>query len=204
MPFHSNLCASLINLQPMDESLASAEQITVQNTQDEATISIQLPTLHLEQQKEAEFAKQLPTFQLRQHEESEYAEPSLTLPVLEMNSSVPFKTIAVPPVPAFYPALVPVPLTLWPPSVAHVEEAGTTHEILKPTPLNGKEVIKADDVVGMSKLSIGEASSGSMEPTALSLQLIGSTDTRQSAFHVSPPMNRPKLSKRNRSPIHAV
>jgi len=82
-----------------------------------------------------------------------------------------------------------------------VEEAGTTHEILKPTPLNGKEVIKADDVVGMSKLSIGEASSGSMEPTALSLQLIGSMDTRQSAFHVSSPINRPELSKRQFMPF---
>jgi len=85
----------------MDESLAAVEQITIQNTQDEATSSNQLPTLHLWHQKEAEFAKQSPTFQLRQHEESEYAEPSLTLPDLEMHSSVPFNTIAVPTVPAF-------------------------------------------------------------------------------------------------------
>lgn len=188
----------------MDESPASVEQMTVQNTQDEATSSNQLPTLHLGQHKEAEFAKQLPNFQLRQHEEPEYSEPSFALPDMVMNSAVPFNTIAVPTVPALYPALVPVPLTLWPPSVAHVEEAGTTHEILKPTPLNGTEVIKVDDVVGMSKLSIGEARSGSMEPTALTLQLIGSTDTRQSAFLVSPPMNRPEISKRNSSPIHAV
>ncbi|PUZ58431.1 hypothetical protein GQ55_5G509000 [Panicum hallii var. hallii] len=189
---------------PMEESPAAVEQFTLQNTQDEATSSSELPTLHLGQQKEAEFAKQQPTFQLSQHEDSENAELPLPLPDLEMNSSVPFKTIPVPTVPAFYPALVPVPLTLWPPSVAHVEEAGATHEILKPTPLNGKEVVKADDVVGMSKLSIGDSSSGSMEPTALSLQLNGSADTRQSAFHVSPPMNRPELSKRNSSPIHAV
>jgi hypothetical protein len=204
MHFHPNLCAYLFNLQPMEESPAAVEQFTLQNTQDEATSSNELPTLHLGQQKEAEFAKQQPTFQLSQHEDSENAELPLPLPDMEMNSSVPFKTIPVPTVPAFYPALVPVPLTLWPPSVAHVEEAGATHEILKPTPLNGKEVVKADDVVGMSKLSIGDASSGSMEPTALSLQLNGSADTRQSAFHVSPPMNRPELSKRNSSPIHAV
>lgn len=200
---HPNLCAFLFNLQPMDESPAAVEQFTLQNTQDEATSSNQLPTLHLGKQKEPEVA-QLPTFQLSQHEESEYAEPSLPLPDLEMNSGVPFKTISVPAVPAFYPALIPVPLTLWPPSVAHVEESGTAHEVLKPTPLNSKEAVKADDVVGMSKLSIGEASSVSMEPTALSLQLIGSTDARQSAFHVSPPMNRPELSKRNSSPIHAL
>lgn len=197
---HPNIC---FPLQPMDESPAAVEQFTLQNTQDEATSSNQLPTLHLGQQKKAEFAKQLPTFQLSQHEESGYTEPTLPLPDLELNSSIPCKTIPVP-MPAFYPALVPAPLTLWPPSFAHVEEAGTAHEILKPTPLNGKEVVKADDVVGMSKLSIGEASSVSMEPTALSLQLIGSTDARQSAFHVSPPINRPELSKRNSSPIHAV
>lgn len=130
----------------------------------------------------------------------------MTLSDLEMNSSVPFKAIAVPVVPAFYPSLVPGPLTLWHPSVTHVEEASTiTHEILKPTPLNGKEAIKADDVVGLSKLSIGEASSsGSMEPTSLSLQLIGSTDTRQTTFHARSPMDRPELSKRNNSPVHAV
>ncbi|AQK89175.1 Putative MYB DNA-binding domain superfamily protein [Zea mays] len=171
---------------------------------DEDTSSNHVPTLHLGQRKETEFAKQLQTFQPGHHEKSEYAEPSLLLPDLEMNPSVPFKTITDPTGPAFYPSLVPVPLTLWPPSVSHVEEAARTHEILKPTPLNGKGVVKADDVVGMSKLSIDEASSGSMEPTALSLELIGSTDTRQSAFHVSPPMNRPELSKRNSSPIHAV
>ena len=85
----------------MNESLAAVEQSTIQNTQDEATSSNQLPTLHLWHQKEAEFAKQSLTFQLRQHEESEYAEPSLTLPDLEMHSSVPFNTIAVPTVPAF-------------------------------------------------------------------------------------------------------
>ncbi|KAJ1282216.1 hypothetical protein BS78_03G034400 [Paspalum vaginatum] len=189
---------------PMDESPDAAEQFTLKNTQDEDTSSDQLPTLHLGQQKEAEFAKQLPTFQLRQHDESEYAESSLPLSDLELNPSVPFKARTDPIGPAFYPSLLPVSLTLWPPSVSHVEEAGTTHEILKPTPLNGKGDVMAVDVVGMSKLSIGEASSGSMEPTALSLQLIGSTDSRQPAFHVNPPMNRPELSKRNSSPIHAV
>ncbi|XP_062208950.1 transcription factor MYBS3-like [Phragmites australis] len=189
---------------PMDEDPVVAEQFTLQNTEDEATSSNQLLTVHLGQQNEAEFAKQLPTLHLRQHEESEFAEPSLPLPDLEMNPSIPFKTITDPTVPAFFPALVPVPITLWPPNVANMEEAGTPHEVLKPTPLHGKEVVKADDVVGMSKLSIGEASSGSMEPSALSLQLIGSTDTRHSAFHVNPPMTRPNARKRNNSPIHAV
>ncbi|TVU21445.1 hypothetical protein EJB05_31078 [Eragrostis curvula] len=187
---------------PMDEAPVDAEQFPRQNNQDEATSSYYLPSLHGGQQKEAEFAKQLPTLQLRQHDESEFTERLLPLADLEMNPSVPHNTITVPTVPAFNPEFVPVPLTLWPPNVANVEDAGTTHEILKPTPLKGKEGVKADNVVGMSKLTIGEA--GSMEPTALSLQLIGSMDTRQSAFHISPPSTRPDLSKRNSSPIHAV
>ncbi|KAL6838727.1 hypothetical protein ACP4OV_031441 [Aristida adscensionis] len=180
---------------PMEESPVAAEQFILKNTQDEATSSNELQILHLGQQKEAEFAAHLPNLHLRQHNDSEIAEASLPLQDLEMDPSVPFKTTNVPTVPAFYPESVPVPLTLWPPSIANVEEAGTSHEVLKPTPVN---------VVGMSKLTIDEASSGSMEPTALSLQLIGSMDTRQSAFHASPPITRPVLTKRNSSPIRAV
>ena len=52
MRFHSNLRAALFNLQLMNESLAAVEQSTIQNTQDEATSSNQLPTLHLWHQKE--------------------------------------------------------------------------------------------------------------------------------------------------------
>lgn len=171
----------------MDESPAAMEQFPLQNNQDEATSSNQLPSLQVGQQKEAEFAQQRPTLQSWQYEESEFSVPSKTIPAdSEMNPSQ-FKNITAPTMPAFYPAFVPVPLTLWPPNIPNVEDVGTTHEILRPTPLKGKEVVKADNVAGMSKLSIGDTSSGSMEPTALSLQLIGSTDTRQSAFHVSPP-----------------
>ncbi|GJN05570.1 hypothetical protein PR202_ga23211 [Eleusine coracana subsp. coracana] len=184
---------------PMDESPTAAEQVPHQNNRDEAASSNHLPSLHVGLQKEAEFAKQLPTLQSRQYEESEFSEPSLPLANLEMNPSQ-FKTINA----SSVPALVPVPLTLWPPNIPNVEDVGTTHEIIRPTPLKGKEVVKADNVAGMSKLSIGEASSGSMEPTALSLQLTGSTDTRSSTFHASPPRTRPDLSKRNNSPIHAV
>jgi len=74
MHFHSNLCAYLFNLQPMEESPAAVEQFALQNTQGEATSSNELPTLHLGQQKEAEFGKQLPT-PLSQHEDSKNSEP---------------------------------------------------------------------------------------------------------------------------------
>uniref|UniRef100_J3KX58 HTH myb-type domain-containing protein n=2 Tax=Oryza brachyantha TaxID=4533 RepID=J3KX58_ORYBR len=189
---------------PMDESPVVAEQLMLCSTQDETTNSNQLPMLHLVKQKEPEFARHLSDLQLRKHEDSEFTEPSLAALDLEMNHTVPFKAKSVLTMPTFYPALIPVPLTLWPPNVANVDEAGTTHEILKPTPVNGKEINKADEVVGMSKLSIGEGISDTIQPSALSLQLTGPTNTRQSAFHVNPPMAGPDLIKRNNSPIHAV
>ncbi|KQK03098.1 transcription factor MYBS3 [Brachypodium distachyon] len=189
---------------PMDESPTGAEEFMVCSTQEESSSSNKLSLFHLGQHKEAEFDKDVPTMHLRQHKESEFAEPSLEAPDLDMNHAVSFKAATVQTMPAFYPTLVPVPLTLWPQNVANVEVAGTTHEILKPTPVNGKEAVKGDEVVSMSKLSIGDGSSGSLEPSALSLQLTGSTNTRQSAFHVNPPMTRTDLSKGNNSPIHAV
>uniref|UniRef100_A0A0D9UXQ4 HTH myb-type domain-containing protein n=1 Tax=Leersia perrieri TaxID=77586 RepID=A0A0D9UXQ4_9ORYZ len=186
---------------PMDESPV-IEQLMLRSTRDEATSSNQLPISHLVKQKEPEFTRNLSDLQLRKHEESEFTEPSIAALDLEMNHTVPFKPKPVLTMPAFYPALIPVPLTLWPKNVG---EPGTAHEILKPTPVNEKEVInKADEIVGMSKLSIGEGSSESTEPSALSLQLTGPTNTRQSAFHVNPPMAGPDLNKRNNSPIHAV
>uniref|UniRef100_A0ACD5VCW9 Uncharacterized protein n=1 Tax=Avena sativa TaxID=4498 RepID=A0ACD5VCW9_AVESA len=187
---------------PMDESPDGAEEFMHSDTQDEAISSNKLSLFHIGEQNEAEFDKYLPTLQLRQLKESEFAGPPTDL---EMNHAASFKaTSANLTMPTFYPALLPVPLTLWAPNVTNVEVAGTSHEILKPTPLIGKEGVKADEVVSMSKLSIGEGSSGSLEPSALSLQLTGSTNTRQSAFHVNPSMTRTDLSNGNNSPIHAV
>ncbi|MBA0563785.1 hypothetical protein Golob_008748 [Gossypium lobatum] len=71
-----------------------------------------------------------------------------------------------------------------------------THEVVKPTAVHSKSPINVDELVGMSKLSLGE-SIGDNGPSSLSLKLDGSS--RQSAFHANP-------SSRNSSgsPIHAV
>ncbi|EMS68270.1 Transcription factor MYB1R1 [Triticum urartu] len=151
----ADTCAFLFNLKPMDESPDGAEEFTLCSTQDETSSSNKLSLFHLGRQKEAECDKDLPTLQLRQHEESEYGGPSLEAPDLEMNNGVSFKAASVSTVPAFYPSLLPVPLTLWPANVSNVEAANASHEVLKPTPVNLKEAIKADEVVSMSKLSIG-------------------------------------------------
>ena len=55
------------------------------------------------------------------------------------------------------------------------------HVIIKPTPVHSKTAINVDELVGMSKLSIGE-SAGEKSST---LDLLGGSK-RQSAFHANP------------------
>ncbi|KAF3450691.1 hypothetical protein FNV43_RR06780 [Rhamnella rubrinervis] len=117
-----------------------------------------------------------------------------------------------PMVPEFYPAYLPVPFPLWPPSVSHVEEKGAEkshHQVLKPIPILPKEPVNVDELVGMSQLSLGEAERDHREPSPLSLKLIGEP-SRQSAFHANAPISgnapvsRSDLSKGKNSAIQAV
>lgn len=106
--------------------------------------------------------------------------------------------------PAFYPSFAaPVPaVPLWNPNLTTAgkdEIMAEIHRIVKPTPVH------VDEVVSMSKLRIGEGIACLMEPTALSLTLLGASSSRQpSAFHVNPSIAVPDLNQSNSSPIHAV
>ncbi|KAL9266621.1 Transcription factor KUA1-like protein [Drosera capensis] len=62
--------------------------------------------------------------------------------------------------------------------------AKETHEVLKPTAVHSTSPINVDDLVGMSKLSLGE-SIGQGEGSSLSLKLLDGS-SRQSAFHAKP------------------
>ncbi|KAL5223566.1 hypothetical protein ABZP36_010205 [Zizania latifolia] len=62
--------------------------------------------------------------------------------------------------------------------------AQETHEIVKPVPVHSKSPINVDELVGMSKLSIGESNQETVS-TSLSLNLAGGQN-RQSAFHANP------------------
>ncbi|GAB2274192.1 Transcription factor kua1 [Dionaea muscipula] len=76
------------------------------------------------------------------------------------------------------------------------------HEVLKPTAVHSKSPINVDELVGMSRLSLGE-SIGNGEPSSLSLKLLEGSTTRQSAFRANnPPHSR--SSSCSSSPIHAV
>lgn len=60
-----------------------------------------------------------------------------------------------------------------------------THEIVKPVPVHSKSPINVDELVGMSKLSIGDPKQDTVS-TSLSLKMVGGQN-RQSAFQANLP-----------------
>lgn len=93
----------------------------------------------------------------------------------ELNELKPF-------VPAFYPAYMPIPYPFWAPKTASFEEVKapetSSHKVLKPIPMLPKEPLNVEELVRMSRLSIGETERGHREPSPLSLK-----PSRLSAFH---------------------
>lgn len=147
----------------------------------------------------------LPSLRLSLERDNEPSEPASYDPVDEMKEDALCSNLP-PMVPAFYPAYVPVPLPLWPSSIAaSVKEDETVegHEVLKPTPVLPKDPVNVDQLVGMSNLTLGEATAGHVGSSALSLKLLGSA-SRQSAFHVNPTVKVPELGQSGSNVIHAV
>ncbi|KAK1376360.1 transcription factor KUA1 [Heracleum sosnowskyi] len=106
--------------------------------------------------------------------------------------------------PVFYPAyispVVPSSYTYW--SGCNAEPTKSeSHVVLRPTAVHSKSPINVDELVGMSKLSLG-ASSGTDERTSLSIKLIEGS-SRQSAFHAKPTPGSSGMTSGN-SAIHAV
>ncbi|KAK6912004.1 SANT/Myb domain [Dillenia turbinata] len=110
-----------------------------------------------------------------------------------------------PMIPQYFPTYLPT-FPFWRLNTNPVkEEEGETshHEILKPIPVVPKEPVNVDELVGMSHLTLGDIERGAREPSPLSLKLLG-TPSRQSAFHVSTPVNASDLSNGKNSPIQAL
>ncbi|XP_074561398.1 transcription factor MYBS3-like [Curcuma longa] len=84
--------------------------------------------------------------------------------------------------PAYFSPFIQFPSSYWSGYKADTSEQ-QTHEIIKPTAVRSKTPINIDELVGMSKLSIGEALVG----TTSSLDFLGGSK-RQSAFHANPSM----------------
>ncbi|XVE65127.1 hypothetical protein DITRI_Ditri07aG0156400 [Diplodiscus trichospermus] len=101
--------------------------------------------------------------------------------------------------PTYFPPFFPYSFPYW---MGYNTEPtkNDTHEVVKPTAVHSKSPINVDELVGMSKLSLGE-SIGDRGPSSLSLKLDGSS--RQSAFHANPASGNSSMSSSG-SPIHAV
>ncbi|KAJ0977425.1 hypothetical protein J5N97_012899 [Dioscorea zingiberensis] len=191
----SSLFDMVPEMQPMDELPVLEEQFMLQSPLNEPENQTKSPPLHISMDQE-----------------SESKETSLQDPPAEPQENAPqynTMSIPIPMVPAFYPAFMPMPLPFWPaaPSITNPtkeEEMGETHEVLRPTPVLPKDSNHMDEVVGMSKLCIGEGGPGRIEPSALSHKLLGASSSRQSAFHINPSISGPDLSQSKTNPIHAV
>lgn len=109
------------------------------------------------------------------------------------------------PYPVIYPAYVaplfPLPLQFWPGYNGEPVKA-EAHEVVKPTAVHSKSPINVDELVGMSKLSLGE-SLGDGGPSTLSLKLVEGSTTRPSAFQANPASGTSGMNS-SHNPIHAV
>lgn len=106
--------------------------------------------------------------------------------------------------PVFYPTYISsfVPSSYPYLSGCSAEPAKTeTHVVLKPTAVHSKSPIKVDELVGMSKLSLG-SSIGHDGPSSLSVKLLEGSG-RQSAFHARATPSSSGMTSGN-SAIHAL
>lgn len=109
------------------------------------------------------------------------------------------------PYPVVYPAYAapffPMSIQIWPGyNVEPPKEE--THEVVKPTAVHSKSPINVDELVGMSKLSLGE-SLGDAGPSSLSLKLAEGS-ARPSAFHANPTASGRSDMDSSHNQIHAV
>ncbi|KAE9607433.1 hypothetical protein Lal_00026729 [Lupinus albus] len=106
--------------------------------------------------------------------------------------------------PSYYPPFFPFPLPYWSEySPAEPVKKEEMHEVLKPTAVHSKSPINVDELVGMSKLSLGETI-GDSGPSILKQKLQQEGPSRQSAFHATPATTACGRSSVNGSVIHAV
>ncbi|PAN48478.1 hypothetical protein PAHAL_9G384600 [Panicum hallii] len=86
--------------------------------------------------------------------------------------------------PAYFSPFLQFSVPFWPNQKDGDDLPQETHEIVKPVAVHSKNPINVDELVGMSKLSIGETGQETVS-TSLSLNLLGDQN-RQSAFHANP------------------
>lgn len=120
-------------------------------------------------------------------------------PVPKPDLTQPSYPVIYPAAAAYFPPFIPISFPLWPgysPEPTKTEEA---HEVLKPTAVHSKTPINVDELIGISKLSLGEPR-GNAGPSSLSLNLLDGS-SRQSAFHANTGSGG---STNSSSPVQAV
>ncbi|KAK9120822.1 hypothetical protein Syun_018439 [Stephania yunnanensis] len=103
-------------------------------------------------------------------------------------------------VPTYFSPFFPFSFPFWPgynPDATETEK----HEVVRPTAVHSKAPINVDELVGMSKLSLGE-SIGNSGASSLSLKLVEGS-TRQSAFHANPSTGSTSINSSGNA-IHAL
>lgn len=107
--------------------------------------------------------------------------------------------------PAYVSPLIPVAIPYWPGPGSSQDQPTSvkteSHEVLKPTAVHSKSPINVDDLVGMSKLTLGESIG---DGSTTNLKLVGGGLSRQSAFHANNPGPRASNMDNNHNPIHAL
>ncbi|XP_057510521.1 transcription factor KUA1-like [Actinidia eriantha] len=104
-------------------------------------------------------------------------------------------------IPAYISLVLPFSVPLCPGQTTESAKV-ETHEVLKPTAVHSKSQINVDELVGMSKLSLGVESLANAGPSSLSLKLVEGSG-RQSAFHANPASGSSRVNS-SVNPIHAV
>ncbi|CAN8267146.1 unnamed protein product [Cochlearia groenlandica] len=90
--------------------------------------------------------------------------------------------------PAYFSPYYPFSFPIWPSGyVPEPDKKEETHEILRPTAVHSKKApINVNELLGMSKLSLGESNKNIESDQSLSLKLGDGSSSRQSAFHPNP------------------
>ncbi|TVU31675.1 hypothetical protein EJB05_23373, partial [Eragrostis curvula] len=149
--------------------------------------SMDLPPLPGSQESEAQVLNQPPLPPPREEEvesmesdTSAVAESSTASAVMPENLQPSYPVI----LPTYFSPFLQFSVPFWPNQNDGDDPPQDTHEIVKPIPVHSKNPINVDELVGMSKLSIGESNQETVS-TSLSLNLVGGQN-RQSAFHANP------------------
>jgi SHAQKYF class myb-like DNA-binding protein len=149
--------------------------------------SMDLPPLPGSQEPEASVLNQQPLpppveeeVESMESDTSAVAESSTASALMPENLHPSYPVI----LPAYFSPFLQFSVPFWPNQKDGDDLPQETHEIVKPVAVHSKNPINVDELVGMSKLSIGEPGQETVS-TSLSLNLLGDQN-RQSAFHANP------------------